>query len=415
MNIKKIIYSILFIYTSVRLALLCAGYYMTPDIDFYGEAAKYLSAFDIGQAVSYYKWGYEFKALLFINYAIYLFLSLRFLLAREFSDKEIYGAASLAADITRFYTGAALACLPYRFVAGYLKEKHFGFFNPGPAGWLVLYFKQFIISLIIIIFIFTFIRFIVSRFYNKWHIALALSVPAAGLVFSILAQSILLPVFYKTTALSDPAMNKRLTAIAAANGVAAETINIIDESTYSSRANAFFTGFGPWRNIYLCDTLLSVHSRDEIEAIYAHELGHYIYNHELYGIMAASIAAAFIIFLLKYAAGRLNISPAELANYISRFGVISLILFQAFYFFAMPAENYISRCFERAADSFAIEAVIKFNGAESAKNAIEAHKNLFIKLAGKNLSNPAPDRFNYLFFATHPAVIERLNSADSSL
>ncbi len=415
MNIKKTIYSILFIYTFVRLALLSAGYYMTPDIDFYGEASKYLAALDTGRAIYYYKWGYEFKALLFVNYAIYLFLTLRFMLSREFDSKNNYSAASLAADITRFYTGAALACLPYKFVLGYLKEKHFGFFNPGPAGWLVLYLKQFFISLIIIIFIFIFIRFIVSRFYNKWHIALTLSVPAAGLIFSILAQSILLPVFYKTTALSDPVMNKRLTAIAAASGITAENINIIDESSYSSRTNAFFTGFGPWRNIYLCDTLLSVHSRDEIEAIYAHELGHYIYNHELYGIMGASIAAAFIIFLLKYASGILNINSAELVNYISRFGVISLILFQAFYFFIMPAENYISRCFERAADSFAIKAVINFNGAEGSKNAIEAHKNLFIKLAGKNLSNPAPDRFNYLFFATHPAIIERLYSAKTSL
>lgn len=415
MNIKKIIYSILFIYTSVRLALLGAGYYMTPDTAFYGESSKYLASLDTDRALYYFKWGYEFKALLFINYAIFLFLSVRFMLLREYSGLQKYGAAKLAADITRFYTGAALACLPYRVVLGYFKEKYFGFFNPGPAGWFILYLKQFIISLIVIIFIFIFIRFVVTRFYNKWHFALALSVPAAGLIFSISVQFLLLPVFYKTTALADASINKRLTAMAAASGVTAETINVIDESRYSSRANAFFTGFGPWRNIYLCDTLLSVHNHDEIEAIYAHELGHYIYNHELYGIIAASIAVALIIFLLKFTAGKFNIDPAELPGYIGRFGVISLILFQALYFFAMPAENYISRCFERAADRFAIKAAINFSGTANAKNAIEAHKNLFIKLARKNLSNPAPDRFNYLFFATHPAVIERLNNADNSL
>jgi STE24 endopeptidase len=384
---------------------------MTPDIAFYGDASKHLSAPDTGRAIYYYKWGYEFRALSFINYALYLFLSVKFLLAREENDNSAASATAPAADIVRFCTGAALACLPYRFVLGYLKEKHFGFFNPGPAGWFTLYFKQFLISLIVIIFIFTFIRFIVSRFYNKWHFALALSVPAAGLILSILAQSILLPVFYKTTELSDAALAGRLTSIAAASGVNAEKINIIDESRYSNRANAFFTGFGPWRNIYLCDTLLSVHNRDEIEAIYAHELGHYIYNHELYGIMAASIAAAFIIFLLKFSADKLNIGAGELSGLIGRRGVIALILFQAAYFFAMPVENYISRCFERAADSFAIEAAINFNGAQNAEKAIEAHKNLFIKLAGRNLSNPAPDRFNYLFFATHPAVIERIHSA----
>ncbi len=411
-NIKKTIYSILFIYVFARLALLGAGYFMTPDISFYGETSKYLDALDTGRAVYYYKWGYEFKVLLFINYALYLFLCVRFLLMRE-NGRRAGGAISEApvSDIIRFHIGAALACLPYRFVLGYIKEKRFGFFVPGSADWFILYFKQLAILLAVIIFIFIFIKLIVSRFYNRWHLIMLLSVPAAGLIFSILAQSILLPFFYKVSELSDPAIAGRLTMIAASNGVKAEKIYIIDHSRYCGRTNAFFTGFGPWRNIYLFDTLLLAHSRDEIEAIYAHELGHYIYNHELYGIMAASIAAAFIIFLLKSSADKFNIRPGELSGLIGRHALIAIILFQIIYFFAAPVENYISRCFERAADRFAIEAAINFNGAQNAEKAIEAHKNLFIKLAVKNLSNPAPDRFNYFFFATHPAVIERIGSA----
>lgn len=416
---KKAIYSILFIYFSARLALFFSGYYMTPDDGFYGGALTEVSPAAAARALEYYRWGYEFRVLLFINAAVYLLLCAGAFFAKTGGGSSAPGGyAGLAAAAARFYTGLTLAVLPYRFVLGYLREKHFGFFNQGPGGWSALYLKQFFIGLLVLTAVLAAAKFIVSFFRDKWRYAAALCVPAAGLAFTLLLQFAVLPLFYRTVPLADASLKERLISLANANGVDAREISVIDESTYSSHTNAFFTGFGPFRRIYLCDTLLSVHDHDEIEAIYAHELGHYIYDHELYGILLASLASAAAFFLAASFFGRLNITHEAIAANFNRYSILALILSQAAYFFIMPVENYISRRFERAADDFALEAVIRQGLAnklkprdEIVRNAVTAHKSLFINLAEKNRSIASPDRFNYLFFATHPSITERIRRA----
>lgn len=416
---KKAVYSFLFIYFSARLALFFSGFYMSPDDGFYGGASADISAASAARALEYYRWGYEFRILSFINAAVYLFICAKAFFTiptAEFALRN--GYAELASGAARFYTGLALAVLPYRFVLGYLREKHFGFFNQGPGGWSALYLKQFVLSLLLLIAVLAAAKFIVAFFRDKWHYAAALCVPAAGLAFTLLLQFAVLPVFYRTIPLADAALKERLLSLANANFVHAREISVIDESSYSSHTNAFFTGFGPFRRIYLCDTLLSVHDHDEIEAIYAHELGHYIYDHELYGILLASLASAAAFFLAASFFGRLGITHEALAANFNRYSILALILSQAAYFFIMPVENYISRRFERAADDFAMGSVVRqglANGLkprdEIVKKAVAAHKGLFINLAENNRSLASPDRFNYFFFATHPSITERLRRA----
>ena len=416
---KKAVYSFLFIYFSARLALFISGYYFTPDDTFYGGASGDISPASAAKALEYYRWGYEFRVLSFLNAAAYLFLCARAFFAQSTGEHAARnGYAALASGAARFYTGLALAVLPYRFVLGYLREKQFGFFNQGPGGWSALYLKQFALSLLVLTAVLAAAKFIVSFFQNKWHYAASACVPAAGLALTLLLQFAVLPVFYSTVPLADAALKEKLISLAAANGVNAREISVIDESTYSSHTNAFFTGFGPFRRIYLCDTLLSVHDHDEIEAIYAHELGHYIYDHEFYGILLASLASAAAFFLAASIFGRLGITHDAIAANFNRYSILALILSQAAYFFIMPAENYISRSFERAADDFALEAVIRQGLAnnvkphdEIIKKAREAHKGLFINLAEKNRAVASPDRFNYFFFATHPSITERLGRA----
>ncbi|OQA79838.1 MAG: heat shock protein HtpX [bacterium ADurb.Bin243] len=362
---------------------------------------------------------------MFLNAAAYYFLCVRVYFSESFAKKaerfETTNAyVSIPAFVFEFYAGFVLAVLPYRFINGYLKESYFNFTRLSPPGWLLMLLKQAVIEALIVSLVLMFIKLIVSKFSENWHYILPLCVPAAGLAFSMAAQFLILPFFYVSSPMPESALKKKLAAIAGAHGVTASEIYVINESAYSNHTNAFFTGFGPFKNIYLCDTLFQSHAGGEIESIYAHELGHYIYNHEFYGILTASAAICAFIFVIKLFIRRRKIPPQVLTANFNRSAALMIILFyHVAGFFAMPVENYISRQFERACDRFAIESVIKYNQSvlknykpgEAAENA----KNLFINLARKNLSNLAPDRFNYFFFATHPAVAERIKNCEKYL
>lgn len=428
---KKIVYSILLIYFTARLALFGSGYFLTPDEGFYGGATEAIDSFSAegrARALEYYRWGFEFRVLSFVISAAYIFICASIFFRRHGErpfgasfEASREGYSSLAADTFRFYAGAALASLPCRFVLGYLRERHFGFFNQGPEGWLALHLKQLAVGLCVLLAVLMLAKAVVSLFREKWHYALSACFPAAGLAGSLLLQAAVIPLFYETAPLADAALSQRLISMASAAGIDAREISVIDESRYSSHTNAFFTGFGPFRRIYLCDTLFGSHDRDEIAAIYAHELGHYVYDHELLGIALSSLAAAALFFGAAAFMRRAGHGPGVAAAHFNRIALLGLILSNAAYFFAMPAENYISRRFERAADAFALETAAgpdyvgkeTANGFVAARSRVaDAQKRLMVKLCEKNLSVAAPERFNYLFFATHPAPVERVAAAE---
>lgn len=418
----KKLYAILLIYSALRAALLFSGFYFTPDAVLLNEASKYFSEDEIARSMYYFRWGYEFKALMALNAAAYYFLCVKVFFSDGFAKKAARLESanpyiSIPVFVFEFYAGFALAVLPYRFTSGYLKENFFNFTALSSSSWLFLFLKQTVIEALIASLVLIFIKSIISKFVEKWHYILALCVPAAGLFFSLAAQFLILPFFYVSSPMEESDLKRKLLAIAGSNGVAAQEIYVINESAYSNHTNAFFTGFGPFKNIYLCDTLFGPHAKSEIESIYAHELGHYIYNHEFYGIMTASAAVCAAILIINLFIRRVKIPPRVLtANFNRSAALIIVFFYHLAAFFAMPAENYISRRFERASDRFAVEAVINYNRSAlktyDAKEAGENAKNLFINLARKNLSNLAPDRLNYFFFATHPAIVERIKNCE---
>ncbi len=427
------IYSITIIYILIRLALYGTGYFMTPDIDFYGGASDYLAVINIKNALNYHITAYELKVFSFINYSIYILLCLSPASSRHSRSRE-YGPVneskyknalfknkyfSAALKITDFYVGAVISCFPYHFMLGYFKEKSFGFLNLNITDWLLLYIKQFAINLFTTIFIYLLIFFLLSCFQNKWRAILSLSFLTTAFIFIILIQFIITPFFYHITSLKESSLKNNLLSIAANYGIDVHEIKVIDESRYSNRTNAFFVGFGPWKKIYLCDTLFKANTIGEIEAIFAHELGHYFYNHVFRGIIIASASAALFFYITLFIPGIKKIDGSFLADIMNHNVIKVLIIFQALYFFSLPAQNYISRTFERAADNFALKAVIDYKkksitGYDSSE-AVNNQKKLLIQLAKKNLSTASIDRFNYFFFATHPAIIERMANSDRYL
>lgn len=406
---KKTLFAIFASYFAVRLALYYAAFRGSSDPALAEDVARFFTPEDVARGFEYLRWGYAFKVGSFLfacaYFAACLFGRVREnsfdRLTRFFGDSPYLVSAALFCE---FYAGLLLARLPFAFAVGHLGEKLFGFSNMTAAAWLSLYARANALQMTFAAAVIVLTRFAFAAFPRRWHIAL----PAGAFIFSLAAtlmlQAAVIPMFYRTTEIADRDFAAGLKRMAADNGVTAARIEQIDESTYSSHTNAFFTGFGPWKRIFLCDTLFGSHTKGEIALIYAHEMGHYVYNHEFKGILIFAGAMFALCLLLK--AAWFKDDASRLGAFVKGYAALTpvfFIMYLALYLFAAPFENAISREFERNADSFAARAAAKAGMAGR-----DDRVGLYLNLARKNRANLMPHEASYLFFASHPRASDRI-------
>jgi STE24 endopeptidase len=219
------------------------------------------------------------------------------------------------------------------------------------------------------------------------------------LVMIVLYPKLILPLFNKLSPLAEGDLRTRLLALADRTGFRAQTIQVMNGSKRSAHSNAFFTGFGRFRRIVLYDTLVAQLAQPELEAVLAHEIGHYKRGHIL-KMLAASAALqlggfALIAWLARNAwfNAAFGFSPGESAPTFLLFGLLSGL---ATFWFS-PLLNLVSRRHEYEADAFARDAV---GGAGSVVAALR-------KLAQKNLTNLTPHPLYSGFHYSHPTLMER--------
>ncbi|MBA3848414.1 MAG: peptidase M48 [Opitutus sp.] len=219
------------------------------------------------------------------------------------------------------------------------------------------------------------------------------------LLMLVLYPKLILPLFNKLTPLPAGEQRDRLMALADRAGFSARTIEVMDGSKRSAHSNAFFTGFGRFRRIVLFDTLLAQLSQPELEAVLAHEIGHYKRGHIPQRLATGA--------LLQFAAFALIAWLAQAPWFNTAFGLPAGALAPTFLLFALlgglvtfwfsPVGNWISRRHEYEADAFAKDAL-----ADAAPMIGALHK-----LAQKNLSNLTPHPLYSAVHYSHPTIIER--------
>ncbi|MEO6002647.1 MAG: M48 family metallopeptidase [Opitutus sp.] len=219
------------------------------------------------------------------------------------------------------------------------------------------------------------------------------------LLMLVLYPKLILPLFNKLTPLPEGDLRTRLLALGDRTGFRAQAIQVMDGSKRSAHSNAFFTGFGRFRRIVLFDTLIAQLTPEELEAVLAHEIGHYRRGHipKMLIISAAMMLAGFAVIAWLAASPWFNqafgFPVGELAPAFLLFGLLSGLV--TFWF--SPLTNLLSRKHEYEADAFAREAV---GGAVPMTGALR-------KLAQKNLSNLTPHPWFSAFFYSHPTLVER--------
>ena len=212
---------------------------------------------------------------------------------------------------------------------------------------------------------------------------------------------LIVPLFNKQTPLDEGPLRRQIEKYANNVGFKLKNIFVIDGSKRSTKANAYFSGFGREKRITLYDTLISDLEEDEIVAVLAHEVGHYKRRHIIYNMAATVITTGFTLWLLSLLIGNTMLSEALGVSQPSfHIGLIAFgVLYTPISEITGLFMNYISRRFEFQADDYA-------KTTYAASPLISALK----KLSKNSLSNLTPHPAYVFMHYSHPTLLKRFQN-----
>jgi STE24 endopeptidase len=287
------------------------------------------------------------------------------------------------------------------FYDGFLLEHKFKLSNLTVFGWLKKSMKKALLSFLMFLVAGEILYFFLRHFPNNWWLLAAAAWLLLTIVLSKIAPVLIIPLFYKSTPLANTELKERLLTLGKSCGVRAKDVFQLQLSKETKKANAAVAGWGKGRRILLGDTLLKDYSDEEIEAVFAHELGHIrmLHTWKILGFAGSASLASFYVAFLLFRTGT-NIFGFEGVDDIAAFPLLALILMTV-ELVLMPIQNGYSRHLEKQADIFALDHI---QNGQTFASAIR-------KLSSQNLSDPSPTRLVELFLYTHPPVSKRLQYA----
>ena len=300
-----------------------------------------------------------------------------------------------------FVAGFALSLpgLPFNWYSQFHLEQRFGFNTTTPKLWWVDRLKGLIIGLVIGYPLLVLILKFVDWTRGDWWLWAWGSLLVFQFLMLIVGPILIMPLFNKFTPLPEGSLRERLLALGAKTGFHAKTIQIMDGSKRSRHSNAFFTGFGRFRKIVLFDTLVQQLSESELEAVLAHEIGHYKKRHIPKMLVASAVGSLIGFYVLAWLAKQnwfyeaFGFAPGNITPALLLFGLLS----GAFTFWISPLAHLWSRRYEYQADRYAAEVMGEIGSLTGALR----------KLNEKNLSNLTPHPIYSGFYYSHPSLLER--------
>lgn len=289
---------------------------------------------------------------------------------------------------------------PVNFYTGYYIEHKYKLSNQTLFRYIIENIKSILVGLVIGVPILLLFFYVLNQFEDLWWLVFASAMFLISVVLSQIFPILIMPIFYKIIPLEDEELKDRITKLASGAGINVQNIFSFDMSKNTKKANAAFTGLGKTKRIILGDTLLNNFTKDEIETVIAHELGHYKHKHIVKNILfgtISSFATFFVISLLyKNSLAWFNL---ESINQIAALPLLSLWA-MLIGLIQTPIGNILSRKFEYEADRYAVESTQK----------PLSFVDTLTKLTEQNLGDKEPHPFVEWFFYSHPSIKNRLNS-----
>ena len=316
-------------------------------------------------------------------------------IARGFSDNEtiisliFFGIIMIGSDILT---------TPFSYYATFVIEEKYGFNKTSKSTFFVDKLKGWLLMLLlggsILALIVWFYQFAGSDFW--WYAWILVAV--FSIFLNMFYAKLIVPMFNKQSPLEDGSLRTKIENYAKSVGFKLDNIFIIDGSKRSTKANAYFSGFGTEKRITLFDTLVNDLEEEEIVAVLAHEVGHYKRKHIIFNLVASVLTTGFTLWLLSLFVGNPLLSQAlgvEIPSF--HIGLIAFgILYSPISEITGLMMNLISRKFEYQADNYAKETY-------NAKDLISSLK----KLSKNSLSNLTPHKTYVFWHYSHPSLLQR--------
>lgn len=317
---------------------------------------------------------------------------------------EWFGYGLWGQALVLFLTGIVLSLpgLPFDWWHTFKLEERFGFNKSTKQLWIMDKFKGLMLGFVIGYPLLALLIFLVDAAGPLWWLWGFLVFFAFQLVMVVVYPMFIMPLFNKMAPMEEGDLKTRLFALADRTGFKAQTILVMDGSKRSGHSNAFFAGFGRFRRIVLFDTLIEQMNHEQLEAVLAHEIGHYKLGHIPKMIVLSAFSSLAMFAVLGWLAGAewftesFHFAPNPEGQFVPVL-LLFMLLSGLITFWLSPLTSLLSRKHEYEADAFAREAM---GSCEPLSQALR-------KLHKENLSNLTPHPIYSSFHYSHPTLVER--------
>ena len=354
---------------------------------------------------AYQKTNYRFGLL---TSTFSLFLTLSFLvfggfewtdqLARTFTDNKVFITLIFFGIIT---VGSDLLTTPFSYYQTFVIEERFGFNKSTRSLFVIDKLKGWAMMAVlgggVVALAIWFFQWAGAYFWIYLWGVVTLIIIFMNLFYS----KLIVPLFNKQTPLEAGSLKSKIENYATKVGFELKNIFVIDGSKRSTKANAYFSGFGKEKRVTLYDTLIKDLDEKEIVAVLAHEVGHYKRKHIVFNLLASILVLGLTLFLLSLFVNNPDVSRAIGVSQPSfHAALISFgILYSPISEFTALVMNFLSRKFEYQADNYA-------KSTYAAQPLITSLK----KLSKHNLSNLTPHPAYVFMHYSHPPLIRRIKN-----
>ena len=290
--------------------------------------------------------------------------------------------------------------MPVNIYSGFYLEHKYNLSNQTFFKYFVENVKSMLVGLVIGIPILLLFYFVLNQFGDLWWLVFASAMFLISVVLSQIFPILIMPIFYKIIPLEDEDLKTRIIHLSKGAGIKVENVFSFNMSKNTKKANAAFTGLGKTKRIILGDTLLNDYTKDEIETVIAHELGHYKHKHIIKNLIFGTVSSFLTFFIISVLyKNSLNWFYFESIMQIAALPLLSLWA-MIIGLIQSPIGNIFSRKYEYEADRYAIESTHKPDSFIKTLN----------KLTDQNLGDREPHAFVEWFFYSHPSIKNRITA-----
>ncbi|MEO6354348.1 MAG: M48 family metallopeptidase [Burkholderiaceae bacterium] len=311
--------------------------------------------------------------------------------------------------ILAFALISSLIDLPFDYYKQFVLEQRFGFNKMNLRLFFADMLKNTLIGAVIGLPLLWVVLTLMEKSGSLWWLYTWLVWSGFQLLMLVLYPTVIAPLFNKFTPLTDESLVQRIEGLMQRVGFAAKGLFVMDGSKRSAHGNAYFSGFGAAKRIVFFDTLLSRLAPEEIEAVLAHELGHFKLKHVVKRIAVIFLVSLGFLALLGYLKMQpwfytgLGVDPKLLAGNDAMALILFMLALPVFTFLLSPLTSITSRKHEFEADAFAA----KHTRSQDLVSAL-------VKLYEDNASTLTPDPLYSAFYDSHPPASVRISKLLSS-